>query len=80
MIYVVHHDSIDSAISTLKRDRLSHGMLNVTGKEVTFVSLKGIKPSMILDYSILNSIIQLNKILLNISHISKIYPLPPSNT
>ena len=49
MMYVVHHDSIDSAISTLKRDRLSHGMLNVTGREVTFVSLKGIKPSMILD-------------------------------
>ena len=49
MMYVGHHDSIDSAIFTLKRDRLSHGMLNVTGREVTFVSLKGIKPSMILD-------------------------------
>ena len=49
MMYVVHHNSIDSAISTLKRDRLSHGMLNVTGNEVTFVSLKGIKPSTIID-------------------------------
>ena len=49
MMYVVHHDSIDSAISTLKRDRLSHGMLNVTAREVTFVSLKSIKPSMIPD-------------------------------
>ena len=38
-MYVVPHDSIDSAISTLKRDRLSHDMLNVTGREVTFVSL-----------------------------------------
>ena len=34
MMYVVHHNIIDSAITTLKRDRLSHGMLNVTGREV----------------------------------------------
>ena len=31
--HFVQHDSIDSALSTLKRDRLSHGMLNVKGKE-----------------------------------------------